>query len=688
MVLKVEQVVLRCLGRLAEEGFAAAAVAAALNTMEFSLRELNTGSFPKGLSLVLDLATEANYGRDPVSILRFEGRLQQVREKIERKEPLFQDLIKRYFLKNTHRVTVRLRADPEMEQRELQQEREKLGKIQQSLTPQLVESILADQIALKQKQLTEETPEALASLPVLRLEDVKEAKNEIPIQIQTLAGSPVISHLLPTSNILYAEIFISLADLNLQDLQLLRLFSRLLLETGTAAYTPEQLQHQIGIHTGGIAAATDIRTISKEPGTVADPFSSVGFLVLSGKAMKGKVGELFCLFSSILHSSRVSVASRAKEILRENIAAAEAAAAAAGHRAAARRVLAALTATGAANELRHGIAYRDAAKEMLQEAETNWGALEERLFALRKKLLRKENILINLTGDKETLAAAMGEEAAAAAAAAAAAVTGTGTPTAAAPAAAPAPAAAAAAAGGAAAGGAAAGRETLMAFIESLPVNFVSLGGRLVEAGSGVSAAAFVAAHAVSVHHLWKQVREVGGAYGSSFQFDYSGIYIFSSYRDPQLLQTLLAYRSSSSFLLQRSKTMQQQDTNNAILSVLRDIDAPLPNDQKGNKSFWQAVLETTPADFADFAAKLAAALQKETLVAAVSSQQAYQEANSKDPSLLLQPIYVFADKRSSSSSSSSSSGGDGSSSSGDSSSSSSSSNGDSSSSKPAVAVA
>lgn len=50
---KVEELVMETLKNLAEEGFSPEAVEASMNTIEFSLRENNTGSFPRGLSLML-----------------------------------------------------------------------------------------------------------------------------------------------------------------------------------------------------------------------------------------------------------------------------------------------------------------------------------------------------------------------------------------------------------------------------------------------------------------------------------------------------------------------------------------------------------------------------------------------------------------------------------------------------------
>lgn len=50
---KVEELVISTLTKLVEEGFGSDAIEASMNTIEFSLRENNTGSFPRGLNLML-----------------------------------------------------------------------------------------------------------------------------------------------------------------------------------------------------------------------------------------------------------------------------------------------------------------------------------------------------------------------------------------------------------------------------------------------------------------------------------------------------------------------------------------------------------------------------------------------------------------------------------------------------------
>lgn len=70
-MVQVEELILGKLEECAREGFSATAVEAAVNTIEFSLRENNTGSFPRGLSLMLRASAAWIYDRDPFRPLQW-----------------------------------------------------------------------------------------------------------------------------------------------------------------------------------------------------------------------------------------------------------------------------------------------------------------------------------------------------------------------------------------------------------------------------------------------------------------------------------------------------------------------------------------------------------------------------------------------------------------------------------------
>ena len=63
----------------AKEGFPQDAIDASVNSIEFSLREFNTGSFPRGLSFMLGAMGQWIYDRDPLDGLRFEQPLQELK---------------------------------------------------------------------------------------------------------------------------------------------------------------------------------------------------------------------------------------------------------------------------------------------------------------------------------------------------------------------------------------------------------------------------------------------------------------------------------------------------------------------------------------------------------------------------------------------------------------------------------
>jgi presequence protease len=61
----VEQLVLEEMHRIRKEGFSQSAIDAAVNITEFSLRENNTGRFPRGIAMMLRAMGAWVYDRDP-----------------------------------------------------------------------------------------------------------------------------------------------------------------------------------------------------------------------------------------------------------------------------------------------------------------------------------------------------------------------------------------------------------------------------------------------------------------------------------------------------------------------------------------------------------------------------------------------------------------------------------------------
>merc|ERR1711865_1146643 len=93
-VPKLEQLILDTLTQVAKEGFDAEDIASSMNTIEFQLREFNTGSFPKGLSFMLGAMSKWLYDESPTEALKFEKPLAELKEKIsESGSQVFQEMV-------------------------------------------------------------------------------------------------------------------------------------------------------------------------------------------------------------------------------------------------------------------------------------------------------------------------------------------------------------------------------------------------------------------------------------------------------------------------------------------------------------------------------------------------------------------------------------------------------------------
>jgi Zn-dependent M16 (insulinase) family peptidase len=125
---KVEQLILDTLNTVAKNGFEDDDIASSMNTIEFQMREFNTGSFPKGLSLMLGSMSKWIYDRSPTEALKFEEPLAELKARISKDgSAVFQDMIKELLLENTHRTTVEMYPSKTLEEEQLQVSLEMIG---------------------------------------------------------------------------------------------------------------------------------------------------------------------------------------------------------------------------------------------------------------------------------------------------------------------------------------------------------------------------------------------------------------------------------------------------------------------------------------------------------------------------------------------------------------------------------
>ena len=605
---KVEALVLETLDGLVRDGIDPLTVEASMNSFEFALRENNTGSFPRGMALMFRTMRNWLHGGDPFDALTYEKPLAALKARVAAGDSVFEELIAQHLTGNTHRVTVLLKADTSLAERELAEEQARLAATEASLDEKGREEIVAVTSHLKALQGEADPPEALAKIPSLGLKDLDRTNKPIPIERGEIAGARLYTHPLPTNGVIYLDLGFDLRRVPAALLPYLSLFSRGLFQTGTGREDFVALTQRIGRSTGGVGAS---RSISM----MRDTKNVAAWLFVRGKVVPDKADELFGIISDVLTSAKLDNRERIKQMALEEKAGFESGLAGRGNGIAAGRLGAALNPASWANEQSGGIAYLFFLRQLIKDIDTDdgWLRIKAALFALRDVLIDRNSMVVNVT-------------------------TETGLWNAFAP--------------------------KLEGFVAALPVagaslhnwnadpaidegltfpaqvNYVAKGANLYTLGYEHTGATTVALRHLNTTYLWDKVRVQGGAYGGGSGFDpFSGGFVFTSYRDPNLLQTLEVYDGAADFL---REGVGEQDMVRSIIGAIGAIDPYRLPDAKGFTSLmWELsgntdenrqlrreeVLGATPADirrFADILAEVAEAGQ----VVVLGSEAAISAAN------------------------------------------------------------
>eukprot|EP01012_Entosiphon_sulcatum_P038757 TRINITY_DN5051_c0_g1_i1.p1 TRINITY_DN5051_c0_g1~~TRINITY_DN5051_c0_g1_i1.p1 ORF type:complete len:1067 (-),score=158.66 TRINITY_DN5051_c0_g1_i1:9-3170(-) len=613
---KVLDVILRTLEDLSKTGFERDAVRAAVNTTEFSLRENNTGSYPRGLILLLRCVPNWLYGKDPVAALRFEESLSQIKRQLDADEPILQQALRQFFLDNNHRLTAVSVPDKELGERRDSAEKAQLQNFKRTLNAEQIEKVMQDTHSLKEAQSKADSPEALSSLPSLEIADIS-APQRVSKVVATEGRVQIVTHELPTNGIAYLTIGFDISRLQSEDLALLDLFCEGLTEMGTKRQSFVQLTHRIGMNTGGLSAGCFVGSPYNPAARMGDINRTVSQLMISGKSMAGQVGSLLEIINEIVDLQQWDNPERFKQLALERKAAFESKIVSSGHSFAGKLIASHFSLADWVNEQTGGLSAFAALRKIVEEIDADWPSIYQRLQRIHSTVFGS-GIVAHLTADAKSLQTA---EAAlrpvlhrlASAQSALEGCTAQWGP--------PSP-------------------PSHQVLLIPTQVNYVAKGGSLAQVGYTPSGSAFVISKLLNTTWLWNQVRVTGGAYGGFGRFNPSAnTFIFASYRDPNLGSTLRAFDDTASFLRSLSEEIDKDTLKRAIIGAIGEYDAYQLPDAKAHADFLRhltglseeerdrrrnEILNTQNSDLRTFADALAE-LNKRGVVTAFASEAAYQ---------------------------------------------------------------
>jgi len=542
------QVVDTELKRLVTEGIDKKLIEACINIFEFTLREANFGSRPKGLIYNIKCMDSWLYDKNPALHLTYSENLKKIKSGLT--TPYFEQLIEHYLLDNNHQAVVALRPKHGLAEEKDQEVRKQLADYKASLSAEEIEQLIEQTAKLKSSQQTADSPEALATIPLLKLADLEKESEELPLIEKKELGVPVLLHPLYTNEIAYTNFYFDTRVVPQPYLPYIYLLTEVLGKISTEKYHYAELSNEINIHTGGIGC--DVSVYNENHNNE----QYLPKLVVKGKSLVEKLPQLFSLFEQIIAYSHFDNCKRIQEIVQELKSNWDMNLFRRGQQLVTNRVLSYFSPIAQYNEMGM-LAFYDFIADLEKNFATKSEEICKNLEMIAKLIFNKNNLLVSVTVEEKNYSKVV---------------------------------------------------ENLSAFYQCLgdeqhaiipykfdtvqlneglmtsgKVQYVVKGANFYKLGYKYSGNLKVLETILRYDYLWTRVRVQGGAYGGFAKFERNGNMVFGSYRDPNLKETLAIYDETADYL--RNCVIDQREMTKYIIGTMSQLDTPLTASQKGEKA-------------------------------------------------------------------------------------------------------
>ena len=507
---------------------------AALSHAEFVMREGNFG-YADGVMHAITSMSGWLYDDDmATAYLRYDDIFASLRAKID--DGYFETLLSELMLENDHYADVELLPVNQDEGGIL--DARLLAKAQE-MTAEDFKAIERAVESLRATQEAPDSPEDVAKLPQLGVEDIGEAPAEPAYRLSDDHPLPLLRHEARKHGIAYAYRYFDLNCVPFEDLPYVSILAMVLGKLDTEQYSAAKLDTLIQSKLGNLSIFAEVHEDAH------DRSKPVPKLVVSASSLEDNVEHLASFVRGILTETDFSSHGKIRDALEQKKVAIEQSCASAGHSAAMARVASYYLPAAVLREQMGGVDFYLTLKDLL----ANWGErkaqLSDKLAELARIIFADDNCLISWSGSDEALERFWASGAAASRISEAPAKLTTPEPTA-----------------------------KNEAFIVPSDVTYTAMGyDRKLLGQNDYSGSWLVASRALSYDYLWNEVRVKGGAYGCGFQTTRPGNMRFYSYRDPHIDETLNRFTEAGSWL--GGFNPSESEMTGYVVSTTAAFDAP-----------------------------------------------------------------------------------------------------------------
>lgn len=538
-----KKVVYDTLNKLVNEGIDKKLIQSVINIKEFNLREADFNSYPKGLVYNIMCMDTWLYDCSPVIHLRYAATMEKIKAGLN--SNYFEKLIKKYILNNSHSSLLMVKPKKGLAEVKEKELTDKLKAFKKSLSDVELDEIISETVKLTLRQTSGDLEEDINKIPLLSLKDINKEADKLPLEERE---DGILFHNIFTNGIAYVNMYFETCRVKLEQLPYITLLGELLGSINTENFSYEDLSNEININTGGIRYAAKAYMKNGDDEEFFPKF------VVKAKALDNKVPKLMELISETIMNSKFDDKKRIGELIAEIKSRYEMKIQGEGHVLAASRVQSYFSPFGKYAELLSGISFYHFIADLDNHFENKYEELVAALKDVSQKIFNKNNLLVSITSPEEEfkkikdnlviltkkLDSSMYEK-----------------------------------------------QDynfNLKAENEGLmtsgKVQFVAKGGNYKKLGFNYTGAMLLLRSVARYDYLWNRVRVQGGAYGCMAAFLKNGNMYFTSYRDPNLKETLNVYDEMPAYL--EKFNADEREMTKYIIGTVSELDTPLTPSMKG----------------------------------------------------------------------------------------------------------
>lgn len=523
---------------LCEHGVPHERLEAIISSNEYDLRQRDYG-IADGVAIACDALSTWLYDDDAATLaLKYGPVYEELRGELN--GTYFEDLLRELVLENDHMALVELVPVDAAEGAESAEAAKR-----DAMTDAELADVTERTAALRAAQEAEDTPEAKATLPRLRVSDIGEARPEPPLVVDTTAPIPCLRHGIPTNRLAYAMQYFDLSCVAFEDLSYVTLLCRLLKQLPTREHSAEELDNLLAGKLGFLSFTTEVMT---QP----DVDDVRPYLLVSAGALSEKIDALASLPREVWSSTLLldADADRVRDVLTQIRIGLEQGFINNGHSAALGRAMSYSSPSAVVREQLSGVDFYLFLRNLLEHFDERLDDLRAKLAELAERIFVADGCMASFTGsdgDFNAYWAAAGD-------------LGLG-----------------------AGEGADAGRNALVvptprnrheAFVIPSDICFAARACDPRRLGIDVTGAWAVAANALSYDYLWNEIRVKGGAYGCGFRAAGERQTAFYTYRDPAIDPSIERVERAGEWL--GSFEPDEAAFEGFIVSCVSGMDAPV----------------------------------------------------------------------------------------------------------------